>query len=178
MSYPYQFEGRIVYHDVGSEKYAYTVIFLPDELAADLPLKKYPRLRITGEVRDHQIEASLTPVRGRWYILLSKKLLRAIEASVDDEVEVRFEVADQDTVEIPRALQDALMQNKKVRDLWERQTPGKRRGLAYRVASAKTAATREKRVAEVFAILKGEIDMKGNKLAGSSSASHKRKPMR
>lgn len=167
MSYPYQFEGRIVYHDVGSEKYAYTVTFLPDELTSGLPLKKYPRLRITGEVQDHQIEASLTPVRGRWYILLSKKFLRAIDASVGDEVEVRFDVADQDAVEVPPALQSALARNKKMCALWDKQTPGKKRGLAYRVASAKTVTTQEKRVAEVFAILKGEIDMKGNKLAGS-----------
>lgn len=161
MSYPFQFEGRIVYHDVGSEKYAYTVVFLPDELAAELPLKEYPRLRIAGEVQDHPIDASLTPVRGRWYILLSKKLLRAIGASIDDEVEVRFEIADQDAVEVPPALTAALKRNKRMRALWEKQTPGKQRGLAYRVASAKTAATQEKRIAEVFGILKGELDMRG-----------------
>ena len=161
MSYPFQFEGRIAYHDVGSEKYAYTVVFLPDDLAAELPLKEYPRLRVTGEVRDYSIEASLTPVRGRWYILLSKKLLHAIGASVGDEVEVRFEIGDQDAVDVPASLKDALARNRKMRALWDKQTPGKQRGLAYRVAAAKTAATQEKRIAEVFGILKGELDMRG-----------------
>lgn len=161
MSYPFQFEGRIAYHDVGSEKYAYTVVFLPDEIAAELPLKTYPRLRVSGEIQDHPIEASLTPVRGRWYILLSKKLLRAVGASVGDEVEVRFEIGDQDAVEVPSALKDALARNRKMLALWDKQTPGKQRGLAYRVASAKTAATQEKRIVEVFGILKGELDMRG-----------------
>ena len=137
------------------------MVFLPDAVAAELPLKEYPRLRVSGEVQDHPIEASLTPVRGRWYILLSKKLLRAIGASVGDEVEVRFEIGDQDAVDVPPALSAALKRNRKMLGLWEKQTPGKQRGLAYRVASAKTPATQEKRVAEVFGILKGELDMRG-----------------
>jgi uncharacterized protein YdeI (YjbR/CyaY-like superfamily) len=33
---------------------------------------------------------------------------------------------------------------------WEALTPGKRRGLIYQIATAKTAATRDKRIATVI----------------------------
>lgn len=159
--YPFEFEAPVEYHDVGSEKYAYTVVFIPSEMTAELPLKTYPRLRVSGEVQDHPIEASLTPVRGRWYILLSKRILNAIDARVGDLVNVRFNVSDQDAVEIPPYLSDALDAHPTERTLWNAATPGKRRGLAHRVASAKTDSTRQKRVEEVFGILRGELDMRG-----------------
>lgn len=162
MSYfPYRFEGEIVHHDVGSETYAYTVVFLPGELAQELPLKAYPRLRISGEIGEHPFEAALTPVRGSWYILLSRKMLRALGSGVGDIVEVCFDIADQDAVDIPKALQEALSANGKMDRLWKAQTAGKQRGLAYRVASAKTLATQNKRITEVFGILSGKLDMRG-----------------
>lgn len=159
--YPYAFEAPVEYHNVGSDRYAYTVIFVPDEIARDLPLKEHPRLRISGEVSDYPIEASLTPVRGRWYILLSKRILNAVDASVGDLLDVRFKVADQDAVDVPEFLSKALETNPDELALWNAATPGKKRGLAYRVASAKTDPTRQKRVDEVFGILRGELDMRG-----------------
>ncbi len=163
--YPYEFEAQIEYHDVGSAKYAYRVVFVPDEVAAELPLERFPRLRISGEISDCPIEAALTPVRGRWYILLSKKLLGAISATIGDIVQVRFQIADQDFVEVPDVLTRALERDPAMKTLWDRATPGKKRGLAYRVASAKTDPTRQKRLEEVFGILRGEIDMRGKLIA-------------
>ncbi|MEO1540576.1 MAG: YdeI/OmpD-associated family protein [Pseudomonadota bacterium] len=161
MSYPYGFEAVVEYHDVGSDTYAYTVIFVPDELAAALPLAQFPRLRVTGEVMDHPIEASLTPVRGRWYVLLSQKLLKAIDCVVGDTVECRFEIADQDAVDIPPALTAALAEDEHMSDLWDAATPGKKRALAHRVASAKAEKTQAARVELVFDILAGRRDMRG-----------------
>ncbi len=160
--FPFQFEAPIEYHDVGSEKYAYTVIYVPADVLAQLPMQEFPRLRITGEVGDHPIDASLTPAKGKWYILLSKKLLKATAQSVGEHVDVRFAIADQAHVDVPAALQDALRENDHLHDLWTRQTPGKQRGLAYRVSSAKTPATQAKRIDEVYRILRGEIDLRGN----------------
>ena len=159
--YDHEFEAPIAYHDVGSSRYRYTVVFLPPHLSDRLPLDAHPRLRISGEVNDHPFEASLTPVRGRWYILLSKRTLRAIGALVGDTVSIRFRVADQDAVEVPPALEEALRGNAALQALWEGLTAGKRRGLAYRVASAKTPATQAKRIAEVFEIIEGKRDLRG-----------------
>ena len=162
--YPHSFSAEVVHHDVGSERYRYTVIFVPEEVKVDLPLAEHPKLRITGEVDDHPIEAALTPVRGAHYILLSKKLLTAIGKRLGDEVELRFRVADQDAVEMPVRLSDALTRNTDMQALWHEATPGKQRALAYMVASAKRAETQDKRIKQVFAVLRGEIDLKGNPL--------------
>lgn len=152
-------------HDVGSSRYVYKVVFLPSELTSELPLKKYPRLRITGEINDYPFDAALTPVRGRWYILLSETFMRRIKATVGDSVSVRFAVDDQSAVEVPEELQQTLRENPAMRSLWDASTPGMQRGLAYRVSSAKRPETRRKRIELVFAILRGEIDQRGKPIA-------------
>lgn len=159
--YDHEFEASVAHHDVGSERYRYTVVYLPDALKTSLPLDEFPRLRITGEVNDYPFDAALTPVKGEWYILFSKRLLAEIEARVGDRVTVRFRIADQDAVDLPEALRLALDGNPGVKAQWEALTAGKRRGLAYRVGSAKTAPTQAKRIAEVFEIVEGRRDMRG-----------------
>ncbi len=160
--YPHEFSAEIVHHDVGSERYRYTVIFVPETLRADLPLADYPKLRITGEVDDLPIEAAFTPVRGEHYILLSKKSLAAIGKALGDTVEVRFRIADQEAVDVPETLASGLAANPSMQKLWDAATAGKKRALAYMVASAKRVETQEKRTEKVFSILRGEIDLKGN----------------
>lgn len=164
MYFPHAFTAEIVQHDVGSERYRYAVIFVPEEVKANLPLATYPKLRISGEVDDHPIEAALTPVRGEHYILLSKKLLAAIGKGLGDEVELRFRIADQDAVDVPERLETALARDAAMRALWQAATPGKLRALAYMVASAKRAATQDQRIDKVAAVLRGEIDLNGNPL--------------
>lgn len=159
--FDHEFEAPIVRHDVGSERYRYTVVFLPRDLIGALPLDDYPRLRISGEVEDYPFEAALTPVRGEWYILLSGKLLKAIGKRVGDVVSVRFRVADQDAVDVPPALQAALSGDSGMQTIWDGLTAGKQRSLAYRVASAKREATQAKRIAEVFDIMTGKRDLRG-----------------
>ncbi len=160
--FDYEFDAPVSYHDVGSKRYQYTVVFVPRHITEMLPLKEHPRLRISAEINDYPVEAALTPVRGRWYILLSKKLLTAIERSVGEEVTIRFGIADQDAVEVPPDLQDEIDRSEKTKSLWVKQTPGMQRALAYRVSSAKRQMTREKRIAEVIEIMEGKRDLKGN----------------
>ncbi len=62
--FPHGFAGPVVRHDVGT--YRYTVVFLPPEIAARLPLAEHPRLRISGEVSDLPFSGAWQPVRGRW----------------------------------------------------------------------------------------------------------------
>lgn len=162
--FDYVFEAAIAEHDVGSKRYMYKVVWLPDEIADQLPLDSFPRLRVTAEVGDVPLNASLTPVRGRWYILLSKKVLTQMGADVGHVVDVRFSIADQTGVDVPDLLRAALEGDARVAKLWDALSPGKKRGLAYRVSSAKTETTQRKRVAEVFEILKGVRDARGRLL--------------
>lgn len=145
--YPFEFETEIVHHNVGT--YRYTVVFLDDRLHEHLPLKEHPRLRASGEIGDIPFDGAWQPVRGRWYLMLAKQLLRDGELEVGDTVPVRFRVEDQNSVDVPKELERMLASDSRLRRVWDALTPGKQRGLAYRVASAKTAPTRTRRLHEV-----------------------------
>ena len=93
------------------------------------------------------------PVGRRHYLMVSKNLMRRIGREEEEHVTVRFGVADQDRVDVPPALQEALRDHPDLQDIWDSWTPGKRRSLAYRVESAKTPPTIAKRVAEVLDLL-------------------------
>ena len=149
MIYPHSFEGCVETHDVGSERYVYTVCWIPDEVARELPLEENPRLRVEGEINDVPFAGALHPVRGRWYVLLSKAFLKEALPEGGSELEVRFRVADQDAVDVPDELADLLEVRPTARAAWEALTPGKRRFLAHPVASAKRPDTRRRRAEKV-----------------------------
>ena len=165
MYFPFAFEGPIEFHNIGSDTYAYTVVFVPPEVCEALPLKENPRLRVSGEINDIPIESALMPVRGRWYIMVSKRLQKQIDCSVGDEVSVRFEIADQNAVDIPDALSEALALNAELSALWDQQSAGRKRGFAHRVATAKRPETQRKRIQEIEEIMLGVRDQRG-KLIG------------
>ncbi|MEN0109993.1 MAG: YdeI/OmpD-associated family protein [Planctomycetota bacterium] len=152
--FTHEFEATIEQLDAGGEsspgRLFYSVVWLPERLNADLPLKQHPRLRVDAEVDGRPHHGAFMPVRGRWYLLLSKKTLAAIRRSDGDRVHVRFRVADQEAVDVPAELRHALEADALAQAAWEASTAGRRRGLAYRVASAKRAETRERRVEEVL----------------------------
>ncbi len=151
--YPHVFEAEIVPHNVG---YLHTVVFLPPQFFPQLPLDKHPRLRISGEINNYPFEGAWQPVRGRWYLMLSKKLLKQTGLAIGDIAEVRFRVEDQDAVDVPEELSQAIATNDAVQSYWDSISSGKKRGLAYYVSSAKRAATRERRVNDVMAALQAK----------------------
>jgi hypothetical protein len=151
--FPHAFDGRVSLLDFGS--FAYFVIYLPDEVAKQLPFERNPRLRVRGEVDDYPFHGAWMPSRGGWYLKLSKELLKKGGYGEGSWVYVRFRIAGQDDVDVPEALETALQANRRARRAWETLTPGKQRGLAYRVASAKTVGTAMKRADGVIAELLG-----------------------
>jgi len=164
--FAHEFDAPVAHHDVGSDRYRYTVVFVPQAVAAALPLDAHPRLRINAEVDDYPLDAALNPVRGVWYILLSKKVLNSIGRRVGDRVTVRFRVADQDAVDVPEALLAALRRDAEMQSCWDALTPGRKRSLAHRVGSAKTPETQARRVAEVFEMMTGIRDAYGKLTQG------------
>lgn len=143
--YPFAFTASIEEHWFEG-KYAYTVVWLPAELLQALPLKRYPRLRVTGEIAEHAFEGACMPVRGRWYLMVPRKMMTAIGVGLGDDVEVRFEIADQDAVEIPAALSRALSEDEALCAAWDALTPGRQRSLAYPILNAKRPETIAKRL--------------------------------
>ena len=150
--YPHSFEGRIVHHHVGT--YRYTVVFLDPDLVADLPFDRHPRLRVSGEIGEIPFVGAWQPVRGRWYLMLSKPLLKAGDLSVGDRVEVRFKVDDQDHVDVPEQLRRALDADEVASAAWNSASAGRRRGWAHRIATAKAPKTKLQRLDEVLKALR------------------------
>ncbi len=159
------FNAEVGVYDYG--KYVYTVVYIPDEVASALPLEAFPRLRVGAAVNGAWLEGALMPDRvgsaqtrhlleqghasGQrvWYLLLPKGVLKRIGKTTGDAVRVELRVADQDFVEVPKALQDLLDGQPRLRAIWDALTPGKRRGLAHPVNTAKTPATRARRVEQL-----------------------------
>jgi hypothetical protein len=132
----------------------YNVLYLPPVLARELPLAEHPRLRVVGEIADFPVQGAWIPAGGgTWYFIVSPDVLRATETRLGDVVEMRFAIDDQDRVDVPDALRLAIAANAAATRVWEALTPGKRRGLAYRVQSARSDAVRQKRIDEVLGLL-------------------------
>lgn len=152
--FPHSFEGAIVRHNLGT--YQYTVVFLPPGIADELPFGTTPRLRFTGEFNDLPFSGAWQPSRGHWYVMLSKPLLRDAGVGVGDEVEIRFRIEDPNAVDVPNALNQAILEDSNANAAWQSLSAGKQRALAYRVAGAKSVPTRDRRIDEVMAALRGE----------------------
>jgi hypothetical protein len=103
--FPHAFTGPIEHHDLGT--YRYTVLWLPEDIAAQLPLAEHPRLRISGELNDAPCQGAWQPSRGRWYLMLGKPLLKTTGLSVGCLAELRFRVEPQDELEVPTLLATA-----------------------------------------------------------------------
>ncbi|QEG40805.1 YdeI/OmpD-associated family protein [Roseimaritima ulvae] len=152
--YPYNFDAEIVKYDFG--KMYYSVVYAPKDVISQIDFTKSKRLRIDGEINGVRIEAALMPTKGKWYIMVSKKLQKFLGRTLGDTVSVRFDIANQDAITVPMELQFALEANDAARAVWDSWTPGKRRGFCHRVDSAKMPETRERRVEEVLERLNEE----------------------
>lgn len=153
--FTHEFEAPLTTHGVGKSRVIwYHVLFMPAYLAKTLPLGMHPRLRVRGEIVDIPVSGAWMPTGdGGHYFIVSPKVRKGTGARLGDMLDMRFVIDDQDRVDVPAALEDALNARPEIRAIWERTTPGKRRGLAHRVAQAKTSATVLRRIQEVIDLL-------------------------
>lgn len=146
---PITFSGTV--GRLSSDKYQWTVLYVPEATSAALPKSVGARPRIIAAIRGEVIRCAMQPMGGgRHFIMVSKRLQKLLKAGVGDTLEVSFTFDDPDAVDMPPALTKALARNASARREWEKLTPGRRRGLAYHIASAKTEPTRDKRVRDVL----------------------------
>ena len=149
--YPFEFDAKIVKYDFG--KMYYSVVYVPKTILERLDFSKSKRLRIDGEVNGVRFEGALMPNKGRWYLMISKKLQKLCGLTLGDTASIAFDIADQNAVTVPIELQYALEANDDAMLAWQSLTVGKRRGYCHRVASAKMVETRERRIAELISHL-------------------------
>lgn len=133
----------------------YTVLRLPEDVAA--ALEGAGAKRVEGEFAEHPVNLALTraaPVGDFAFLWTGRSLLEATGLEPGARFEVRLRPAPDDAVETPDDVTLALREADVTAE-WEALTPGKRRGLLYKIATAKTQGTRDKRIASLVADLGG-----------------------
>ena len=124
----------------------YTVLRLPDEMVTALG----PTRRVEGEMAEHPINLALTraPVVEGVFLWAGQSLMDRIGIRPGERLEVRLRPAPDDAVDLPDDVA-AAFRLQGAWDQWQALTPGKQRGLLYQIGTAKTAATRDKRIANL-----------------------------
>ena len=150
--YDYSFEAPIEKLPIGNgpKVLHYNVIILPEDVALILPFSEFPKLRVIGEIGDHPVRGAWNPVAdGRKYFILSQKFLDKAELKVGDLTDVRFNIDDQDYVDVPVELEKALATNHDLEKKWNTLTSGKKRFYCHQISYAKQQHTRGKRLLNV-----------------------------
>jgi hypothetical protein len=144
------YEGRIEPVEWG--RATYTVLRVPPAVAEALEAKG--ARRVEGEINDHPVNLALSraPVVDGVFMWTGRTLLSRLGLRPGDVFEVRLRPAPADAVETPDDLTEALGAAGQT-GRWQDLTPGRRRGLLYRIDSARSAATRARRIAGVVAEL-------------------------
>ena len=157
--FTHEFEAPLVRFGVGKARVIwYQVLFMPHALAETLPMKANPRLRVRGEIVDIPVAGAWMPTGdGRHYFIVSPSVRKGTGARLGDMLDMRFVIDEQDRVDMPPALSDALAAQPAMQAAWMKLTPGQRRGHAYQVAQAKTDTTRQRRIQSVLESLSARI---------------------
>lgn len=156
------FKARVDIYDF--TKYVYTCVYFPKAVLARLPLDEHPRLRINATIDGCACKGALMPDRAGsrqtrhllasghikgdrvWYFQVPKTILKDVGKQIGDTVEVRFEIADQDEVDVHPAVAAMLARDGERRRQWEALTAGKKRSLMHPISNARTGVTLEKRL--------------------------------
>lgn len=111
------------------------------------------RVRVIGTINGVAVDRALLPTKNGFHIIILGADIRrpAKLKNVGDlvKVEVR-ENPDPMKLDIPEELEESLGFFPEMKAAWDELTPGMKRSMCYWVGSAKTVATRAKRVAELL----------------------------
>lgn len=156
MSYfDHSFEG-VLEELVYPGKFRYFIVRLTADLAARLPFDTDTRVRVSGEINDLPFHGAWVPAGDKLpYLHLSGDFVGALGLAIGDAMELRFNIASPDTVEMPAELREALSGDPEAAAIWSALTPGRRRGLAHIVGNAKKEETRRKRALKLMDDLRG-----------------------
>jgi hypothetical protein len=147
-----EFEGRIEPLEWG--RATYTILRLPSSVADALAVQK--TRRVEGEINDQPFNLALScaPVVEGVFLWTGQSLLDRLSVEPGELLEIRLRPAPADEVDTPDDVMAAL-RAAGATAAWEALSPGKRRGLIYKVETAKTAPTRLKRIAALVTEVQG-----------------------
>jgi hypothetical protein len=140
------FEGRVEPLTWGRS--TYTILPVPDSAVQALGKCR----RVEGEIAEHPVNLALSraPVVEGVFLWAGSSLLDRIGIAPGEPVEVRLRSAPDDRVDLDPDIEAALRHGG-VLAQWDALPPGKRRGLLYQIATAKTEKTRQNRIASLVA---------------------------
>jgi hypothetical protein len=147
-AYRYSHTGPLELYDLG--RYAYHVLYAPPGLQRELLAQQRPRVRISGELAGSLVNLAWQPSGdGRLYLIVSDAVRRTGNVRLGDPITVQFNVVDPNLVVVPPELAQLLEHDPFYAHLWNGITAGRKRAFAQMVASAKSDATRARRLDEV-----------------------------
>ena len=138
------FEGRVEPLTWGRS--TYTILRLPADAARALGKTR----RVEGEIAEHPVNLALSraPELDGVFLWAGQSLLDRTRITPGEPVEVRLRPAPDDRVDLDPDIESALRAAGML-DRWEALSPGKRRGLLYQIATARTDHTRAKRISSL-----------------------------
>lgn len=141
------FEGRVEPLVWGRATYA--ILRLPVDAAS--ALLAAGAARVEGKIAEHPVNLALSRAREAEDVFLwaGQNLLDRTGITTGERAGLRLRPAPPDAVDTPDDL-GAALRRADLTASWEASTPGMRRGQIDRIGMAKTAATRDKRIAAVI----------------------------
>jgi hypothetical protein len=131
-----------------------TGIRVPEEVVTGLGSHRRPPVRVT--VGAHSYRTTVAPMGGAYFVPLSAENRNLAGVAAGDQVDVDIEL---DTapreVTVPAELAAALEREPGARQAFDALATSRRREHARQVETAKTEATRQRRIAKVLDELRG-----------------------
>jgi hypothetical protein len=127
----------------------FTILRLPPDAARTL--RAAEAQRVEGEIAAHPLNLALARAPGIDGVVLwaGQSLLDRLGAKPGTRRQVRLRPAPPDAVDTPEDVETALCRAGKT-GIWQRLTPGRKRGLIHQITPAKTEPTRAKRSATII----------------------------
>ncbi|MFF1634914.1 YdeI/OmpD-associated family protein [Leifsonia sp. NPDC058248] len=129
-----------------------TGVEVPDDVVEALGGGKRPPVRVT--VNGYEYRSSVASMGGRYLLGLSAEVRAGAGVSAGDELELELQLDDAPReVEVPDDLAQALAASPAAQRAFEALSYSNRRRLVLAVDAAKTAETRQRRIAKTVADL-------------------------
>ena len=129
-----------------------TGIGVPEDIVASLGQGKRPPVRIT--INGHTYRSTVAPMGGEFMLPVSAEIRASAGVAAGDEVDVEIELDNEPReVTVPPDFADALDRDADARRFFDGLSFSNKRRLVLSIEEAKTAETRQRRVAKTAAML-------------------------